>query len=113
MEESRRSRKEKSGRLEWKRLSELSDSPGTTPGGMLINYLTILQLRSSFSEAVLLSVRERGCGRGGGERKGLWFEQWLQPWLVGRGVTLVRLKTRDCKRFALEIHETIRKTKEV
>lgn len=48
MEESRRGRKEKSGRLEWKRLSELPDSPGTTLGGMLINYLTILQPRKFF-----------------------------------------------------------------
>lgn len=31
----------------------------------------------------------------------------------GGGVTLVRLKTRDCKKFALEIHEKVRKTKEV
>lgn len=38
----------KSGRLEWKRLSELSESPGTTPGGMLINYLTILQPQKFF-----------------------------------------------------------------
>lgn len=62
MEESRRSRKEKSGRLEWKRLSELSDSPGTTPGGMLINYLTILQPQKSFLW---------GCPFVS-QRKGLW-----------------------------------------
>lgn len=47
--------------------------------------------------------KERGCGLSSGYSPGWW----------GRGVTLVRLKTRDCKRFVLEIHEKVWKTKEV
>lgn len=83
MEESRRGRKEKSGRLEWKRLSELPDSPGTTLGGMLINYLTILQPRKFFlwscpfvsQEKGAVGVeeeKERGCGLSSGYSPGWW-----------------------------------------
>lgn len=47
--------------------------------------------------------KERGCSLSSGYSPG-WWEG---------GVTLVRLETRDCKKFVLEIHEKVRKTKEV
>lgn len=57
--------------LEWKRLSHPSGPPGTTLGGTVLNYVTIFQPQEFFTEAVLLSARERDSRHSKGERKGL------------------------------------------